>query len=389
MAVEGVPVSNHAAERATSAFLARYGSEPEFLVSAPGRVNLIGDHTDYQDGFVLPVALEQRTAIALRRRSDQRVNLEACDLGSHRSIDIKALEHFPEDWSEYLTGVAHVLTEEGYPLSGWEGTLAGDVPRGSGLSSSAALEVAMTRAFSVAAGFEWEPKRMALVSQRAENEWVGVQCGIMDQLISAAAVTGSALLIDCRSLETTPVALPDSVSIMVMDTSTRRGLVDSEYNARRSDCEAAASALGVAALRDATLDDLQAGRDSLDEITYRRARHVITENARVLDAHRAQTDPATLGVLMNESHASLRDDFEVSSPALDAMVEIARTVPGCHGARLTGAGFAGAAVALVTREAASDFLIQTHDRFKATTGLEPSLFACRPGPGANVEVRPS
>lgn len=379
-------MSESAAERATSTFMARYGTAAEFLVSAPGRVNLIGDHTDYQEGFVLPVALEHRTAIALRRRPDRRVLLEATDLNSHRSIDLDALEHFRGDWSEYVSGVASVLTTFGYALSGWEGTLAGDVPRGSGLSSSAALEIATTRAFSAAAGFAWDPTSMAVISRKAENDWVGVRCGIMDQLVSAAAVSGSALLIDCRSLETTPVALPGTASIVVMDTSTRRGLVDSEYNTRRRDCETAASILGVATLRDATLDDLEAALELLGDIPYRRARHVITENARVLEAHRSATDPSTLGALMNQSHASLRDDFEVSSPPLDTMVAIAQSLPGCHGARLTGAGFAGAAVALVAAERAEDFMSEARLRFQATTGLDATIFPCRPGPGASVEV---
>ena len=384
MQAESTPMD--AWQRAVEAFRARYRADPDFLASAPGRVNLIGDHTDYQDGFVMPVALEQRAVIAFRLRSDHIVEVEASDLDSHRRLDLENLGHFHGDWSEYVTGVAFALGESGRRLSGWEGALASDVPRGSGLSSSAALEVATTRAFAAAGDFDWIPTEMALVSQRAENEWVGMQCGIMDQLISAAAVEKSALLIDCRSLETTPVALPASTSIIVMDTSTRRGLVDSEYNARRADCEAAASALGVSALRDASLDDLDTASDQLTERVVRRARHVISENARVVEAVAAGADPSQLGSLMTASHRSLRDDFEVSSPVLDSMVEAALDFDGCHGARLTGAGFAGAAVALVDESAAVPFMRHTTERFRSLTGLDPALFAVEPRGGATLET---
>ncbi len=384
MQAESTPMD--AGQRAVEAFRARYRADPDFLASAPGRVNLIGDHTDYQDGFVMPVALEQRAVIAFRLRSDHIVEVEASDLDSHRRLDLENLGHFHGDWSEYVTGVAFALGESGRRLSGWEGALASDVPRGSGLSSSAALEVATTRAFAAAGDFDWIPTEMALVSQRAENEWVGMQCGIMDQLISAAAVEKSALLIDCRSLETTAVALPASTSIIVMDTSTRRGLVDSEYNTRRADCEAAASALGVSALRDASLDDLDTASDQLTERVVRRARHVISENARVVEAVAAGADPSQLGSLMTASHRSLRDDFEVSSPVLDSMVEAALDFDACHGARLTGAGFAGAAVALVDEPAAVPFMRHTAERFRSLTGLDPTLFAVEPRGGATLET---
>lgn len=378
-------MTGDAGERAAAAFRRRYGAEPTFLASAPGRVNLMGDHTDYQDGFVMPMALEQRAVIAFRRRADRYVGLEAVDLGSHRMIDLDALEHRRGDWSEYLSGVASELSKSGYHLSGWEGSLAGDVPRGSGLSSSAAFEVAATRAFSGASGFAWSALEMALVSQRAENDWVGMQCGIMDQLIAVAAVPGAALLIDCRSLETTPVELPTSVEVVIMDTSTRRELVGSEYNVRRGQCETAANLMAVPTLRDTALVELDNNRDRFDQVVFRRARHVITENARVRTAFGARSDPDAFGALMTASHASLRNDFEVSSPALDAMVEAALASPGCYGARLTGAGFAGAVVALVDARHATEFKAATKARFDQATGLASTLFSCKPGRGSSLD----
>jgi len=256
-----------------------------------------------------------------------------------------------------VQGVAGVLEEQGWMLPGWEGVIGSDVPVGSGLSSSAALELAVARAFIELAGAGWDPVEMARAAQRAENEWVGMNCGIMDQMISAAGQDGHALLIDCRSLATTAVPFPPGVAVAVLDTGTRRGLVDSAYNERRSQCEAAAAAFQVPALRDVTLQQFRQQRDGLDEVTRRRARHVISENERTVQAadamRRGNVD--ALGKLMDESHVSLRDDYEVSSDALDAMVEVARAHPACRGARMTGAGFGGCAVALIRADATASF----------------------------------
>ncbi len=272
-------------------------------------------------------------------------------------------------------------------MRGWEGVLAGDVPLGAGLSSSAALELATARAFAATSRLAWRPTDMALLAQRAENEWVGVNCGIMDQLISAAGVAGHALLIDCRSLDTRPVPLPDEVAVVVLDTGTRRGLVDSAYNERRAQCEAAARHFGVRALRDVDERMFAEGGGSLDEVTRRRARHVVTENARTLAAADALAagDVQRVGMLMDQSHRSLRDDFEVSRAELDAMVEIARGQPGCLGARMTGAGFGGCAVALVERSSAERFASVVAISYETEVGLTPSVYLCEASAGASLE----
>lgn len=374
-----------ARQTAIDAYKREFGSDPTHLASAPGRVNLIGEHTDYQAGFVMPLALEQRAWIAFTPHPESTIFGYAADLDSRAKLDLTALTHRPRQWTEHVLGIADQLQSGGYVTGGWSGAIASDVPRGSGLSSSAALQLAVTGAFSVAGPFPWDGVAMAQLAQRAENEWVGSQCGIMDQLASATATAGAALLIDCRSLETTPVSLPDSVSVVVMDTSTRRGLLDTEYNERRASCEQAAKTLGVDALRDATMDMLESGRELLDDIRYRRARHVISENERVLAAFEQRADPKEFGKLMNESHFSMRDDFNASGPELDTVTEIARTIDGCFGARLTGAGFAGAAVALVQSELVGSFIATASDRFAEATGLTPTITACQPSHGASTE----
>ena len=264
--------------------------------------------------------------------------------------------------------------------------MAGDVPIGSGLSSSAALELAVARAFQAVSAFNWEGATVARLAQRAENEWVGMNCGIMDQMISAAGVEGSALLIDCRSLATRQVPLPPGSAVIVMDSMTRRGLVDSAYNERRAQCEAAARHFGVKALRDLDEAGFAARAAQLEGLTRRRARHVIAENARTLAAADAMlaADAEQLGVLMNASHDSLRDDFDVSTDALNALVDSARRQPGCFGARLTGAGFGGCAVALVHRDAVEGFDAAVTRDYQAATGQAATLYVCQPAAGASV-----
>jgi galactokinase len=368
------------------AFLHRFGTPPRFVARAPGRVNLIGEHTDYNDGFVLPMAIDRATWIALRPRDDRRVRLRSVLFDEEVEIDLDALARGGPGWAEYVKAMAWALLEGREPLRGWDGVVAGDVPVGAGLSSSAALELCAARAFAAAADLEWDAKTMAVRAQRAENEWVGMKCGIMDQLVSAAAEEGSALLIDCRSLETTAVPLPADVAVVVLDTSTRRGLVDSAYNERRAQCEAAARALDLPALRDVALSRLVAGAVRMDGTTLRRAHHVVTENERTLRAVQAlrRGDVEALGALLDASHESLRDDFEVSSPALDAMVACARKDPACHGARMTGAGFGGCAVALVRAGQTEPFLGRVLADYEDATGLVPKGYVCRPSAGASV-----
>ncbi len=373
-------------------FAQRYGEKPALLARAPGRVNLIGDHTDYNDGFVLPMAIDRAVWIALRRRDDTQVVVHSLDFGEDASFDVRRLERGGSGWAEYMRGMAWSLEaglppEPGYALCGWEGVLAGDVPLGAGLSSSAALELATARAFAGACRLAWDPTLMARLAQRDENEWVGVNSGIMDQLISAAGVAGHALLIDCRSLATRAVPLPRDVSVVVLDTATRRQLVDSEYNERRARSESAARQFGVKALRDVDEAMFAERADMLDDVTRRRARHVVTEDARVLAAAKALAsgDVRRVGELMNESHRSLRDDFEVSRPELDAMVAIARTQTGCYGARMTGAGFGGCAVALVSRDVAERFAGDVATRYESEVGLTPAVYVCAAAAGASLE----
>jgi galactokinase len=380
-------------ERVVTEFEQRFGEAPEFVARAPGRVNLIGDHTDYNDGFVLPMAIDRAVWIALRSSKDGQVRVHSLDFDDRAEFDPKVLPASRNGataagWAEYIRGVAWALRGAGLRTRGWEGVVAGDVPLGAGLSSSAALELAAMVAFAATGPLEWQPATMARLAQRAENGWVGVNCGIMDQLISAAGKAGHALLIDCRSLETRAVPVPHNVAVVVLDTKTRRGLVDSAYNERRRQCEAAAQFFGVRVLRDVdavTFDSLSA---NLDEMTRRRARHVITENARTLAAADALSDGnvARVGELMSESHQSLRSDFEVSRQELDVVVSIAASHRDCFGARMTGAGFGGCAVALVRRDGVHDFARAITTEYARAVGSTPAVYVCQATAGAGLDA---
>ncbi len=372
--------------RVVLAFKDRFGAEPSFVVRAPGRVNLIGEHTDYSEGFVLPMAIDRAVWMALRPTHSDQVRAHSCDYDHTDEFALGHLARGGPPWAEYLKGVAWALQDAGYALKGWEGVFAGDVPIGAGLSSSAALELATARAFASVSGLVWDPRAMAKLAQKAENEWVGVRCGIMDQMVSAAGQAGHALLIDCRSLATQDVPLPAGTVVVVMDTATRRGLADSAYNQRRAQTEAAARFFGVTALRDVSRADLEARAAGLYEVTLRRARHVVTENERTLEAAEAMRrgDAAAMGRLMNASHASLKQDFEVSSPELDAIVECAMKHEACYGARMTGAGFGGCAVALVRAEASPAFVDYVAPTYRRATGLEPRVYVCQATDGAEV-----
>lgn len=375
-------------QQVKQAFEQRYGEQATYVVRAPGRVNLIGEHTDYNDGFVLPLAIDRALWIALRPRQDHRVALYSLDLEAKTEFRIDILQLGDKDggWAEYVKGIAWGLQEAGYGLQGWEGVMQGNVPHSAGLSSSAALELAVARAFAIVSDLPWDAANMAQMAQKAENQWVGVNCGIMDQLISAAGQADHALLIDCRLLETEPVPLPPATAIVVLDTATRRELVDSAYNERRTQCNAAADFFHVPALRDVTLEHFEAHANQLDDITRRRARHVISENERTLAAADAmrKAEPIRLGQLMNASHISLRDDFEVSNQALDIMVECAQAESGCYGARMTGAGFGGCAVALVEADRAPKFAYKVAEAYHKRTGLTPNIYLCTASDGANI-----
>lgn len=375
--------------RAIEAYKAQFGESPSIIVRAPGRVNLIGEHTDYNDGFVLPMAIEREVVIALKPRSDGYVVVYSSDydqVTQFSPTELLRIDDPTEIWAEYMKGVTWSLSDANDPLVGWDGAIAGDVPIGAGLSSSAAIELATARAFSAAANFHWDGRVMARLCQRAENEWIGVKTGIMDQMISATGKAGHAVLIDCRSLELRPVPLPEGTVIAIMDTATRRELVTSAYNERRAQCEAAAAHFGVPALRDVDIRTFEAREHELSSVIRRRARHVITENDRTLQAAEAMTagDAVRLGKLMNASHVSMRDDFEITNSALNTMVSLALEQPGCYGARMTGGGFGGCAVALVAQEYASGFIENMTSLYKAATSLTPSIFVTNATEGASI-----
>ena len=345
-------------QRVLATFLGAFDASPSTLVQAPGRVNLIGEHTDYNDGFVLPCAIDFQTLVAARARRDALVRVVASDFGhavDEFRVDAPIAPNPRLPWANYVRGVFEVMRQRGLPLQGAQMAIAGDVPQGAGLSSSAALEVAVGTTLQALNGLHaLSPTDMAQLAQLAENSFVGCQCGIMDQLISARGQAQHALLIDCRSLTHTAVPLPAGVAVLIAHSHVQRGLVGSAYNERRQQCQAAAQHLGVPALRDATLAQLQAAQGSLEGVTWRRARHVITENARTQQAAQALAagDLRTMGRLMAESHLSMRDDFEITVPAVDELVNILQLAitDACGeagGARMTGGGFGGCAVALL------------------------------------------
>ncbi len=371
-----------------------YHTSPTHVAIAPGRVNLIGEHTDYNEGFVLPVALTRDVRFVVRPRPDRQVRITSLEFDASADFD---LDHLAYDdstlWINYIQGVAMMLEAEGLRLTGMDAVLSGNVPRGSGLSSSAALEVAAAKAFMAVSGQldALDGPTIALVAQRAENKFVGVQCGIMDQFISVLGKAGHALLIDCRSLDYELTPFPADASLVIGNTKASRSLASSAYNERRQECETGVDLLrpalpGITALRDVSSDALEANKDRLPETIYRRCRHVVSEDERVLTMADAlgRDDLAAAGRLMDASHASLRDDYEVSSPALDAMVEAMHSAPGCYGARLTGAGFGGCAVALVEPGREQSVADAIYKYYPKVTNIWPDVYATPAADGARV-----
>jgi galactokinase len=366
-----------------SRFQDAFGRPATVLARAPGRVNMIGEHTDYNEGFVLPAAITRETRMVAAPRADGVVQLAALDLGRQTAFDLGDISPTRDErWSNYVRGVAAGLRAAGYPLRGMDALMQGDVPIASGLSSSAALEMASVQAFSGTGNFSVPPDQAARIGQHAEHAFAGTQCGLMDQLASALGQPDHVLLIDCRDLSYRPVPVPPAAEILIADTSVRRQLASSAYNERRAQCEAAAAGMGVRSLRDATLEMLNAAH--LDPVIDRRARHIITENARVLDCAAAlrRGDLAEAGRLMDASHASLRDLYEVSSTELNTIVELLRAQPGCYGARLTGAGFGGCAVALMRVGSVAPAIPVVAEGYQARTGLTPALYPTRAAAGA-------
>lgn len=379
-------------QRLQAIYQQRFQQEPEIGGRAPGRVNIIGEHTDYNHGFVLPMAIEHDTVILGRTRQDTVVRLYAANLDRFAECNLEARARNPEEpWTDYIMGVADQLIRAGHPVCGADAAILGDVPVGCGLSSSAALEMAALVFFEQAGGFRLDASEAALLGQRVENEFLGLNTGIMDQFISRCARAGQALFLDCRSYEycLTPVNF-DNALFVIANTACARGLTASKYNERVKECGEAVRALQQQLgkegthLRDYVLQDLLSVQDMLEDIPFRRARHVVTENERTraaCDAMRA-SDVETLGCLMNESDVSLRVDYEVTSRELDVMTRIAREHSACFGARMTGAGFGGCTINLVRRDAADDFCSFLLERYHSETGITGEAFLSSPAEGA-------
>jgi galactokinase len=368
-----------------------YGRSPELVVLAPGRVNLIGEHTDYNDGFVLPCAINYHTLIAAAPRADRTVRVSALDYGGHVvefSLDDSFESSIVEPWVNYVRGSSSALSERGQPLVGADLVIAGNIPRGAGLSSSASLSVGVIETLAQLSGISsLSPSDVALLAQRAENAFVGVQCGIMDQLASARGQAGSALRIDCRSLEVTPVPIPSDLVVLVVNSGVQRGLVKSKYNDRRNECAAAAAHYGVGSLRDLTLKRLIAERAGLDDVLFNRAHHVISENLRVDDMIEAlhNDDRPWIGALMAASHRSMRDDFEISVPKVNELVDILASAIGEEGgARMTGGGFGGCVVALLPKTKVEMVQNAVASLYRTPDGKAPQAYVCEPSEGAHV-----
>ena len=359
------------------------------VVRAPGRVNLIGEHTDYNDGFVLPAAIDLEIRIAYVPSGDDRVELTRLDDGSRDGFRLRAGRARDGTWLDYVAGTAWSLADTGAPLKGVRGVIGSTLPPNAGLSSSAAIELASAWAMLDDVAGDVDPLSLARLCQRAENDYVGVQSGLMDQFAEACGVAGAAVLLDCRSLEWRAVPLPEDIRLVVLHTGSKRQLDGSEYNLRRSQCEAAVAAIAlddpaVRSLRDVTPFHLSAARTRMDPVAYRRAEHVLNENHRVIETVTAleSGDLAEVGVAFAGSHASLRDKFEVVSPELDAMVEIAMSVPGVVAARMTGAGFGGCTINLVRPEAIESLRTVVEREYPARTGLQPMVLPVRAVAGA-------
>jgi len=363
---------------------------PARTYRAPGRVNLIGEHTDYNDGFVMPAAIGFSTFVTVSPREGRKLSLFSENFSEEVEFDLDDPNPQPtEHWSDYPRGVAVTLERAGYRLSGASLRIRGEVPIGSGLSSSAAIEVATCYALLANSALGVDPVKMAQLCQRAENEFVGMRCGIMDQFVSCCGQTGKALMLDCRSLDYKLLPLPQNARLVICNTTVKHALAAGKYNIRRAECEAgvrhfAQSLPNVRALRDVTEPDLKHYGNDLSEVIYRRCRHVITENARVLEAAKAleRGDLEVFGRLMTESHHSLRDDYEVSCKELDVMVDLAQEVRGVYGARMTGGGFGGCTINLVDVENVEEFKRTVAQGYTEATGFVPEIYVCIAAEGA-------
>ncbi len=362
-------------------FMKHFSAVPAQITQAPGRVNLIGDHTDYNDGFVLPAAINFGTYIAASPRADKTVRMIASDIAdSIYTFDLQNIvSDEVETWSNYVKGALKYLLASGAEFSGADLVIAGNIPQGAGLSSSASLEVAVIHSFCQLYDIEISGINAALLAQKAENEFVGCNCGVMDQLISALGQADNAMLLDCQNLQYSYTSIPEQLAIVVIDSGVKRGLVDSEYNLRRAQCDEAAAICGESSLRTVDMKKLAQHQSKLSPVLYRRALHVISENERTVAAHQAlkNNDVAHLSELMRQSHLSLKDDFNVSTPQIDFLVDtIHRKIGDNGGVRMTGGGFGGCVVCLVPKAMLDDVTSLVREQYIDHTGLNATVFEC-------------
>lgn len=369
-------------------FADQFGYAAAQTFQAPGRVNLIGEHTDYNDGFVLPCAIDYQTVIACAKRDDRLVRVIAADYDNEQdsfSLDEAIDSHPTQMWSNYVRGVVKHLQIRNGDFGGVDMVIAGNVPQGAGLSSSASLEVAVGTVFQQLWQLPLDGAEIAVNGQQAENQFVGCNCGIMDQLISALGQKDHAMLLDCRTLGTTPVPMPEDIAVVIINSNFRRSLVGSEYNTRRQQCEAGARFFDKTSLRDVGLQQFEAMEHELEPLVAKRVRHVLTENARTLEAADAlaKGDLARMAVLMAESHASMRDDFEITVPPIDTLVQIIKTILGERGGvRMTGGGFGGCVVALMPLGLVDSVRSAVAQQYEAQSGLKETFYVCKASAGA-------
>jgi len=375
-------------EKTQSLFAEKFGYPATHTFQAPGRVNLIGEHTDYNDGFVLPCAIDYQTVISAAPRTDRTVRVIAADYDNQSdefSLDAPILAHDTQQWSNYVRGVVKHLLNRDKSFGGADLTISGNVPQGAGLSSSASLEVAVGTVFQQLYHLPLDGAQIALNGQEAENQFVGCNCGIMDQLISALGKKDHALLLDCRTLGTRAVSMPQGVAVIIINSNFKRTLVGSEYNTRREQCETGARFFQQPALRDVSLEQFNTVAAELDPLVAKRVRHVLTENQRTVEAADAleKGDLQRMGELMAASHASMRDDFEITVPQIDTLVEIVKeTIGDKGGVRMTGGGFGGCIVALVPEDLVSQVQEAVAAQYEAKTGIKETFYVCKASEGA-------
>ncbi|EPJ9671859.1 TPA: galactokinase [Citrobacter freundii] len=375
-------------EKTQSLFAEIFGYPATHTIQAPGRVNLIGEHTDYNDGFVLPCAIDYQTVISCAARNDRLIRVIAADYDNQTdefSLDAPIVTHDSQQWVNYVRGVVKHLLKRDSSFGGADLVISGNVPQGAGLSSSASLEVAVGTVFQQLYHLPLDGAQIALNGQEAENQFVGCNCGIMDQLISALGKKDHALLIDCRTLGTKAVSMPEGVAIVIINSNFKRTLVGSEYNTRRQQCETGARFFQQPALRDVSLEAFNAVANELDPLVAKRVRHVLTENARTVEAASAleKGDLVRMGQLMAESHASMRDDFEITVPQIDTLVDIVKAAIGEKGGvRMTGGGFGGCVVALIPETLVPAVQQAVAEQYEAKTGIKETFYVCKPSQGA-------